>query len=1050
MGQLIAWWVRNPVAANLLMFGILIFGALGLKNIEKEAFPSIELRKVQVEVIWLGASAQEIEQQIIQRIEDAIENVDNVYRVYSEARESVGRVTIETYPKAEPNDFANDVERRVNEIASFPRGIENPRIYRVESGREILSIAVVGDIGERELSRLSYDLRQELSAQPYISRVELFGVRQEEVAIELTEAAMHRYGLSFGDIASAIRKHSMNVSFGQVHTATGDIQLHTLSMADTASEFERIIVRQSVEGATIRVGDVARVIDGFEEKDLLTALNGTPAVLLQIQPTENMQITKSSESARQWIEETNKILPEGVHLELWSDVADVYNARMGLIVEASWLGLMLVFVTLLLTLQPKVAIWVSLGIGTAFLGAFVFLPANDVSLNLISTFALLLVLGIVVDDAIVVGESIHNYADTGVRGEKAAIMGALNVARPVIFAVLTTIVAFAPWLFMSSVDAQLVRQLSIVISLALVFSLIEAFFILPAHLRDIKPRKNLKGISLWQQNVAHSIVDFSHTYYGPFLRFCMRKRYITAMVFFAGFIVSIGLVNSGWVKFYFLPQIEGEEIVLNVDLPVGTPYERAQRVFDQLQQAEKRLVDEFEQDNTQAGGSGGKKLVASWFSRVRSDNVLVIIRLVPPEVRDLSTREVTKRLRELVGEVPGAEKVTIDDSFNHSSPMITFLLQSNNDEELKAASEELQQHLRGYASTFFVRDDQQGMLSELRFNLKPGAQRLGLTLADISTQLHQAYYGEEAQRLPRESGDVRVMIRYPYDTRSDLTSLDDFIVRTPDGRSVPLQAVADISYNESPQRITRRDGRRIVQVTADVNVDSLNDVYRQVNKKFIPNLEAKYSGLEVLKGGSQESEVEFFDEVYPLYIMALFMIYVLIAVAFKSYSLPVLVMIAIPYGFMGAVFGHLLFDLPMALLSYFGISAAAGVVVNDNLVLIDCILRREKEGVSTPEAVVDGAIHRFRPILLTTVTTFIGLAPIMIEQSTSTEFLKPAVLSLSFGVLFALFVSLLMVPALYLIGWDWRRFIASRKNSAGELCTEDNFVIRRGKSAEKE
>jgi len=1020
MQQLIAWWVRNPVAANLLMLGILISGWLGLKNIEKEAFPSVSPYEVQVEVIWPGASPQEVEQQVIQRVEDAVENVNNVYRIYSEARESVGTVTIETYARVDLDGFLNDVKGAVDGITSFPRDIENPRVRRVEWNQEILRVAVVGDVGEKVLTRLAQDLRQDFASQPNITRVEVFGARKEEVTIELSEAALRRYGITFSEVAAAIRGSSLNLSSGQVKTPTGDIQLRILNLADTQIEFERIIVRQTAAGAAIRVGDVARVVDGFEEDEILATLNGQPAVLLQVQSSDVMQVVKSSESTKRWIEETNKTLPDAVRLELWFDTADIYNSRMDLILESSVLGLILVWLVLMLSLRPKVAMWVTAGIGVSFIGSFALLPANDVSLNVISTFAFLLVLGIVVDDAIVVGESIHHHTHLGLPGEEAAVVGTMSVARPVIFAVLTTIVAFAPWLFVSGVDAQVTRQLSIVITLALVISLIEAFFILPAHLRHIEPRHELKGISLWQQNIAHSIVSFSHNYYRPVLEACVNRRYTTTMVFVSGFIISVGLFATGWVKFYFMPQVESEQIYINVTLPTGTPYDRALAVLDQLQSAEKELIEEV-QAEARESGEGTGKLIEGWYTRSRRDSVLAIVRLAPPEVRDLSAREAAERLRDLVGEIPDADEIKVNYTLNDSSPTVTFLLQHDDFEELKAASEDLQLHLHGYQSAFFVRDDQQGTLSELRFNLKPGAQKLGLTLADISRQVRQGYYGEEVQRLPREFGDVRVMVRYPKDARSQLASLDDFMIRTPDGRSIPLQSVVDVSYGEGVQRISRRNGRRVVRVVANVDRDSVGEVSRAVTDEFIPSLEAKYPGLKVLKGGSQESEAEFFSEIGSLYTVALFVIYALIAIAFKSYALPLLIMTAIPFGFMGAIFGHLLYDLPMALFSYFGIGAAAGVVVNDNLVLVDYIRRREREGLSSPEAVIDAAVNRFRPILLTTVTTFVGLIPIMAERSTTAEFLKPAVLSLSFGVLFALFVSLLMVPALYLIGWDWQQ-----------------------------
>ena len=841
---------------------------------------------------------------------------------------------------------------------------------------------------------------------------------------------MRRYGVTFAEVAGAIRNNSLNVSSGQVKTATGDIQLRVSNLADTSFDFERIIVRQAAEGAVIRVGDVARVIDGYEESEVLTTWSGKPAVNLEIRGTDDMQIVKTSESAKAWMKEVNKTLPPGVEVIQWNDQADIYSDRIDLIADSAILGLGLVFIVLILTLRPKVAFWVTAGIGVSFLGAFTLLPANDVSLNILSTFAFLLVLGIVVDDAIVVGESIHHHTQLGLPAEEAAIVGTMSVARPVIFAVLTTIVAFAPWLFISGIDAQYTRQLSIVITLALIVSLIEAFFILPAHLRNLKPRHNLKGLALKQQNIAHSIVTFAHRFYKPFLELCLRHRYTTAMVFVVGFAMSMGLFSMGFVKFYFMPQIESEQVVIDVTLPSGTPFERALEVLDQLQTAEKQLIDEVNA-RAEKTGEGSGKLVAGWFTQARRDQVLAIVRLVPAETRDLSAREAAERLGELVGNVPDATQLNIDYTLNNNTPRVTFLLQHDDFDTLRQASEDLQLHLQSFESAFFVRDDQQGQLSELRFSLKPGAEKLGVSLAEISRQVRQGYYGEEVQRLPREYGDVRVMVRYPRDARSQLASLDDFLIRTPDGRAIPLAALVDVTLGQGVQRINRRNGQRVVRVVANVDRDAVGEISASVRDDYVPKLTERYPGLEILRGGSQESEAEFFSEIASLYTVALFVIYALIAIAFRSYSLPLLIMTAIPFGFMGAVFGHLIFDLPMALFSYFGIGAAAGVVVNDNLVLVDYIRRREDDGLSSPDAVLDAAVNRFRPIFLTTVTTFVGLLPIMAERSMSAEFLKPAVLSLSFGVLFALFVSLLMVPALYLIGWDWSQGTIKLKGRLG-------------------
>jgi multidrug efflux pump subunit AcrB len=1019
MERVIGWWVHNPVAANLLMAGILLAGLLGLNNMQREAFPQVKPNRIQVQVAWPGAAPQEVEEQIVTRIEESLQGIDRVARVYSTATESLAMVDVTTFPDVDINAFLNDVKNAVDSITALPRDIENPRVSRARNRGEIIRVAVHGDLSERELTRLAEDLRDEVAALPWVSTIDLFGTRREEVTIEISETALRSYGLSFTEVANAIRASSINLSSGSVRTATGDVQLRARNLADSEQDFGDIILRQSAQGASVRVRDVARVIDGFEEDEILATMNGQPAVLLQLQQSDNMQIVKASEAVNAWLEQRRPSLPQGVELSLWFDSADMYKARMELIGESSMLGLALVFLVLILTLRPKVALWVTAGIGVAFLGTFSLLPVNDVSLNVMSTFAFLLVLGIVVDDAIVVGESIHETSHRMGGGPASAISGAMAVSRPVFFAVLTTIVAFAPWLFVTGEIAQVTRQLSIVITVALVISLVEAFFILPSHLRHLKPRKQLNGLALRQQKIERGIVHFADKHYRRILTAAIKHRYITSSLFTAAFIISLGLFTSGWVKFYFMPQVENEQIYINVILPAGTPYSRALEILDHLQEAERKLIEEV--DARAEAGEGSGKLIEGWYTRSRRDSVIAIVNLAGPEERDMSAREAADRFRELVGDIPDADAIEVNYTITDNGSDATYMLQHRDGEQLRAASSDLQAHLRSYDGTFYVRDSQRGEQDELLMTLLPGATMLGITLADVSQQVRQAYYGEEVQRLPRENGDVKVMVKYPREQRSRLASLDNFRLRTPDGREIPLLSVVAIELASGVQRIERRDGSRVVYVEADMHQDLVSDINKDVTDNYLPLLQQNYPGLKILKGGQQEEEQEFFNEIIALYAMALFIMYALIAVAFKSYWLPLIIMVAIPFAFMGAVFGHLLFGVPMALFSYFGIGAAAGVVVNDNLVLVDYIGRLRDSGKDIHSAIVEGGVSRFRPILLTTVTTFVGLLPIMAEQATNAQFLKPAVLSLAFGVFFALFVSLLMVPALYLAGNDLAR-----------------------------
>ncbi|MEC8526965.1 MAG: efflux RND transporter permease subunit [Pseudomonadota bacterium] len=1011
MGGLISWWVRNAVAANLLMVFIIVSGLIAWTTIEKEVQPIVKLPLVQVSLTWPGASPKEIEQQVVQRVEAAVKNIDNLRRYNSESREGFGSVRLEAQPRVDLTQFKEDVRDALDGITSFPRDLEPPRIRTIEWKETIHYLTVSGEIGERALGRLAEEFRDELISLSHVSDVEIGGTREEEVTIEVSEEALQRYQLSFAELATAIRASSINLSSGELRTATGNIQLRAENLADSQTDFESIIVRELPSGAQLRLGDVARVIDGFEDFELSASADGVPAVMLQVRPSDRLFINKTSAQVNQWIDSKQGQLPAGVELFSLQDAADAYQSRMSLIFDAAWMGLILVMIILLLTLRFTVALWVTVGIAVSFVGAFIFLPVVDVSINFLSTFAFLLVLGIVVDDAIVVGESIHHHReDLGFEAQEAAIVGASAVARPVIFAVLTTVVAFAPWAFLSGPQSEFLRHLSAVIAFALAFSLIEAFCILPAHLRHLPARTDeTRGFAL-QRRIADGIMTFAEKTYAPLLAKALELRYTLSAVFLAGFVVALTLASTGWVRFYFFPQLESETLVVNVGLPTGVPFSRTEAVMNQL--------------NRTSDGLKAQYPVVGAFTFAYDNQLEQYVQLPPPGESNISMREVAETYLDTMGDIPDAENINVQYTANQGEAVLTFVFAHSNEERLKQAAAELRNYLVTFDDVFFVRDNQRGEIDELNIRLKPGAQTLGVTLSDVSRQVRQSYYGEEVQRLPRQYGDVRVMLRYPQDARETLTSLRDLNVRTSDGRLIPLATVADIEVRKASQRIVRRDGQRIFEVFARVNVDSMGDINDMVQDEFIPELQQRYPALQVIKGGWEEQQAEFMTEVTRLFTIAMLTIYALLAVAFRSYTLPTIIMSAIPFAYMGAIFGHQLIGIPLDMFSFFGMGAAAGVVVNDNLVLIDYILKREEKGDDRFTAIINAAKNRFRPILLTTLTTFVGLMPIIAETSQAAAFLKPSVISLAFGVFFAFFVSLFLVPALYLIGDDWRQTIS--------------------------
>ena len=1006
MGGLISWWVRNAVAANLLMVFIIVSGLIAWTTIEKEVQPIVKLPLIQVSLTWPGASPKEIEQQVVQRVEAAVKNIDNLRRYNSDSREGFGSVRLEAQPRVDLTQFKEDVRDALDGITSFPRDLEPPRIRTIEWKETIHYLTIRGDIGERALGRLAEELRDELISLSHVSDVDIGGTREEEVTIEVSEEALQRYQLSFGELATAIRASSINLSSGELRTATGNIQLRAENLADSQTDFEAIIVRELPSGAQLRLGDVARVIDGFEDFEVSASADGVPAVMLQIEPSDRLFITKTSDQVNAWIDSKQAELPQGVELLSLADMADAYDSRMSLIFDAAWMGLILVMLILLLTLRFTVALWVTVGIAISFVGAFIFLPVVDVSINFLSTFAFLLVLGIVVDDAIVVGESIHHHReDLGLEAQEAAIVGASAVARPVVFAVLTTVVAFAPWAFLSGPQSEFLRHLSAVIAFALAFSLIEAFCILPAHLRHLPARNDdTRGFAL-QRRIANGIMSFAEKTYAPLLAKALNVRYTLSAIFLAGFVIALTLASTGWVRFYFFPQLESETLVVNVGLPTGVPFSRTEAVMNQLDRTSDGLKEQYP--------------VIGAFTFAYDNQLEQYVQLPPPGESNISMREVAETYLDTMGDIPDAENINVQYTANQGEAVLTFVFAHTDEERLKQAASDLRNYLVSFEDVFFVRDNQRGEIDELNIRLKPGAQTLGVTLADVSRQVRQSYYGEEVQRLPRQYGDVRVMLRYPQDARETLTSLRDLNVRTNDGRLIPLATVADIEVRKASQRIVRRNGQRIFEVFARVNVDSMGDINEKVQDEFIPELQERFPALQVIKGGWEEQQAEFMTEVTRLFTIAMLTIYALLAVAFRSYTLPTIIMSAIPFAYMGAIFGHQLIGIPLDMFSFFGMGAAAGVVVNDNLVLIDYILKREEKGDDRFTAIINAAKNRFRPILLTTLTTFVGLMPIIAETSQAAAFLKPSVISLAFGVFFAFFVSLFLVPALYLIGDDW-------------------------------
>ena len=1058
MNGIVSWFARNAVAANLLMIVAFAGGIFGYSRMEQEMFPVVNVTGASVIVAWNGASPQDIEDQIVTRIEEAVADLNGLDRITSIASEGSGVVNIKGRDDVDMDVFLKDVERRVNQINNLPQAAFQPQIQRWEQRDQYMGFAIHGNVDSRTLKRVADKVRDEFAKLPGGELAQLQGTLDEQVSIEVSEEALRRFGLSFSDVANAIRQSSLNSSGGRIESSIGDVNITARQLADTADQFDKIIVRQTTEEGTVYVSDIAQVIDGFVSDKLKATFDNEPTAFVMISSPDKMDIVKYTDGFKKFAKEANEhkngILPEAVRIDTLWDNSVEFKARMDLITQSALSGAVLVMLVLILFLRPVVALWVTVGIFTAFAGGIMLLPYFGVSWNILSTFAVLLVIGVIVDDAIVVGENIHREVESGRReGLDAAIVGTQLVLKPVIFGVLTTVIAFLPWAFISGPTRMFTQQITFVVVAALVFSVIECMLILPSHLAHMKKQQfdgPAGGFLKLQRRIADSLLWFANHLYKPVLELALRFRYATVAFFFCLFGLAFQMQMTGIVPFQFMPEIEADLIQVNIEMPEGTPYERLLQVRDQLQVGIDTLTEETGKEYpdieggliTQASVVASGAFVRAW------------VGLAAPEDRPvtLRSREISERLRDDVGPVQDAQEVGFEFTFNDDDSGVRFALNHPDLARLRAAAADVKGHLATYSSAYDIGDNLSSSAEEIRITLKPGAETLGVTLASVSQQLRQAYFGEEVQRLPRDGEDVRVMVRLPISARSNLDSLNNLKVRTADGREIPVTQVADFEYAPGINRIVRRNRTRSVAVYAEVKGEGERSrIMADMEKNFWPEFQKRFPDVQRGEAGGFEEEQKFFNEIGRLVVMAIGAMYILLAVAFRSYSQPILLMMALPFAYCGAIFGLALFNTPMAMFAFFGIAAAAGVVINDNLVLIDYVNRRRDEGAGAIQSLVDAGVSRFRPILLTSVTTFVGILPLLAVRSTQAQFLKPMIVSLACAVAFALFVSLLMVPALYAVGveigrifrWTWggKPFRQIGDTYSGEVTIDEDELI---------
>jgi len=1042
MHTAIAWFTRNPVAANLLMAVLLVGGVLAMLTVHQEEFPNIETQVVRITVPYLGAAPEESEQGVCLRIEEAIEGVEGIDKIHATAAEGACSVMAELDLEHDANQVLNEIKSRVDGINGLPAETEKPIVSKLVITRGVAQIAISGSVDERTLKEVGKEVRDDIAALEGISQVDLAYVRPYEIAIEVSEYVLRRYGLTLDQVAQAVRNASLDMPGGTIRTEGGEILIRTKGQAYWGAEFENIVVLTRADGTKVTLNEIADIRDSFQEGDLQARFNGQPAVVVKVSQVGKEDTIQMARDVRAYVNEYRTLLPPGIHLTVWTDDSKQLTERLDTLTNTALSGLVLVVIILALFLRFRLAMWVAAGIPIALFGTLAVFPYADISISTMTVMAFILVLGILVDDAIVVGERVYGHEQMGKDPVQAAIDGTWEVSVPVIFGVLTTMAAFIPLIIVPGRMAEFFGVIGYVVIIALVFSIIESQLILPSHLAHRNHAEPSHGLSKrWnalQGRLSRGLEQVARRRYQPLLARAVEWRYATGAAGLGVLILAVALIASGRVIFGFFPAVEGDRVYAQLEMPEGTSVDITARAAERLENAAEVLRGELDERITPADGSVIVNMLTSIGAVVERDGprrgsgsgrshfAEVVIELLPIAERDdLSAKAVSRRWRELAGDIPDAVKLTFNaDAFSAGEP-INYQLSGKNVERMQQAAAELRAELGRYTGVFDIADSFRSGKQEIKLALLPEARNLGLTLNDLARQVRNGFYGVEAQRIQRGQDEVRVMVRFPETERTSIGNLEDMYIRTPDGSEVPFYSVARFDIGRGFSSIRRVDGRRVVNVTADVDRSraSPEKVNASIQREVLPALMAKYRGIDISLSGEQEERTEAMTGLAYGAILALVIIYALLAVPLRSYVQPLVIMSVIPFGAVGAIVGHWVMGELLVFFSALGIVALSGVVVNSSLVLVDYVNRQRRVGVALMDAVLSAGVVRFRPILLTSVTTFVGLLPLMATASPATAFVIPMAVSLAFGVLFATFITLFLVPALYcisedLFGWD--------------------------------
>ncbi|MCP4680855.1 MAG: efflux RND transporter permease subunit [Desulfobacterales bacterium] len=1042
MKKIITAFARNTVFANIVLLLLFLSGGLAVTLMIRETIPDMSLDMITITIPYLGADPEEVEEGISLKIEEVLEGVEELKQFNTSSGENYGSAWLEIKDGYDVNAVLDKVRSKVEAISTFPVDAEKPIIQELLIRNAVVLVSLSGEMTERGLKEWAENIKDEIQQISYISQVEIFGARDYEISIEVSEKQLRKYGLTFDIVTNAIRTSSMNMAGGTIRTQGEEIRVRTIGRKYTGAEFASIVVMALPSGEVITLDRVAKINDGFTEDPIQATLNGKPALLLVIYKTREEDAITISESMQEFVEKKKQQVPQGAKIDIFYDDTNILRDRINLLVKNGLIGLCLVFIILWVFLDTRLSFWGGMGIPISFAGAFAILWAMGATINMISLFGLIMVLGIVVDDAIVVGESIFVHRKRGEPPLKAAVEGVSEVGMPVFAAVLTTIVAFIPLRHVSGIMGKFIAIMPVVVISCLAISLVECLFLLPAHLSHLpdlnakKTGKNplLRRIDDFHRMVGNGLEWFVAKIYTPFLKKALHWRYISLCVAVSLLLVTMGLVKGGIIKFETFPDLDGFLLVSTLEFPEGTPPERTKEAVAQVDAALIRLEERI---NTLSGAPliksrytiVGQTLeeITRWGPNMGAVQAI----LLDPEERGIHTKDLMVEWEKEVGAIPGIKSLTFSGmSVGPPGDPIEVWFQGQDMDVILSAADDLIERLHKFDGVYQIRSDFSKGKNEMRFTLKPEARTLGLTVHDLARQLNTGYFGDEVLRLQRGREDIRVKVRYTAQERSRISDLEKVRIRTRSGHEVPLLSVADVTFSPGFSEITRTDGMRRVAVSAALDTKKANasEIFAELSGSFFPQLNKKYPGLFVSLQGEQKKMRESFGSLLIGFPLAILAIFIIIATTFRSYTQPFVIMFTVPFGIIGGIFGHLLLGYNLSMLSIFGMVALSGVVVNDAIVLIERINENIAEGMPFFDAIIKGGARRFRAIFLTTISTVGGLTPLIMETDMQAKFLIPMAVSIAAGVTFATILTLVLIPSLLAILSDLRLLSHRRRH----------------------